>query len=133
MPASRYDIEIEQGATWSLILSLKKPNTLPVDLTGYTAKCQIRKTQSDDSDIIAEPTAEIQSPPTSGIIILTLSREVTTDLDFNTAFYDLVVRSADDKVSRLMRGTVTLSPRVTKWADEMAESGYSGYSGYSSP
>lgn len=129
MPASRYDIDIEQGATWSLILSLKKPNKLPVDLTGYIAKCQIRKTQAEDSDIIAEPTAEIQSPPTSGVIVLTLSREITTELDFNTAFYDLIVRSADDKVSRLMRGTVTFSPRVTVWDDEIGVSGYSGYSG----
>jgi hypothetical protein len=131
MSASRYDIEIEQGATWSLTLSLKKPNKLPVDLTGYTAKCQIRKTQDEDSDIIAEVTTEVQTPFTSGVIALSISREVTSNLDFNTAFYDLIIKSDDDKVSRIMKGTVTLSPRVTIWDDEIGGSGYSGYSGYS--
>ncbi len=45
MPAQRYPIVIEQGATFTLPITYFQDEiqTVPVDLSGYTARVQIRK------------------------------------------------------------------------------------------
>ena len=42
MAAGRYLLTIEQGATTDLLLEYKDSNGNPVDLSGYTARMQIR-------------------------------------------------------------------------------------------
>jgi len=44
MAAGRYLLTIEQGATTDLLLEYKDSNGNPVDLSGYTARMQIRPT-----------------------------------------------------------------------------------------
>ena len=46
MAAAQYDILIEQGATFSRTFVWKDSSEVAVDLTGYTARMQIRKTKS---------------------------------------------------------------------------------------
>ena len=113
MSASPYDIIIEQGTTWTLVISLKDPDNLPVDLTGYTAKCQIRKPPPAEDSLLAEPTAVIYDPPTKGVIILKLEADVTSELDFLTGNYDVVLKAGTGEVVRLLAGKATLSPSTT--------------------
>ena len=44
MSAGKYSFVIEQGATLSFEVQYKDSNDLPVDLTGYTGRLQIRST-----------------------------------------------------------------------------------------
>lgn len=125
MAAVKYDITIEQGTTFSLILSLKKPNKLPIDLTGYTGKCQIRKVipSSEETEVVAEPVFALLEPATEGKFSLTLSDDITSSLDFHTAEYDVILQDGTGIKSRLIQGSVKLSPTITVW------NGSSGYSG----
>ena len=41
--AAVYDITIEQGATFRLSLVWKDSSNVPVNLTGYTARMQVRR------------------------------------------------------------------------------------------
>jgi hypothetical protein len=121
MPAASYNVVIEQGATWSLILSLKKPNKLPVDLTGYTVKCQIRKPPNFDdgeAEVIAEPVGTVLDPAKDGVLTLILAKEVTAELDFTTAEYDVFVKSATGETSKLLKGKAEFQRSVTVWEDD---------------
>ncbi len=54
---TEYDLIIEQGATFSLQAIWKDSLGVPVDLTGYIARMQIRKSISA-ADVIVEFTTE---------------------------------------------------------------------------
>jgi hypothetical protein len=113
MAASNYDIIIEQGSTWSLTIYLKDKNKLPIDLTGYSAKCQIRKPPPAEDLVLAEPTAVILDPPKNGTLVLKLEADVTSELTFLQGNYDVVLRSGTGEIARLMQGKAKVSPSTT--------------------
>ena len=52
MSAGAYDITCEQGATFSRTLTVKDSSGAARDLSSYTAKMQVRRTQSSSSTLI---------------------------------------------------------------------------------
>lgn len=112
--ASNYDFTIYQGSTFSRTITYKDNNGDPVDLTGYTARLQVRI--SYDSDVLLELTTEnggIELGGALGTIRLLASASDTADLDFSKARYDLELVSGST-VTRLLMGLVFLSREVTK-------------------
>lgn len=88
----------------------------PVDMSGYTARMQIRA-KLDSPDTILELTTE-----NSGIIInnttktvtLNISAAVTADLTFSTAVYSLEMVSSGGQVTPFVGGNLTLVKEVTR-------------------
>lgn len=125
MPAGRYNLLIEQGATFEVELQYKDSNGVVVDLTGYSGRLQIRPS-------IGSPTAYLclssslnadgtglnfsgsngSTPPTSGSIGVYISAITSSMLTFNTGVYDLEIQSGSF-VTRLLQGNVQLSKEVT--------------------
>jgi hypothetical protein len=125
MPAGRYNLLIEQGATYTLELQYKDSNGAIVDLTGYSGRLQIRPS-------IGSPTAYLclssslnpdgtglnfsgsngTTPPTSGSIGVYISATTSSMLTFDTGVYDLEIQSGTF-VTRLLQGNVQLSKEVT--------------------
>lgn len=88
----------------------------PVDLTGYTARMQIRETL-DATIILATLTTEnggITLGGAAGTIDLLLDAAATALLDFTNAVYDLELVDTAGVVTRLLSGAVTLSKEVTR-------------------
>ena len=89
---------------------------LPVDLTGYTARMQIRGKLAD-TVIIKELTTT-----NGGIVInnslktitITISAADTALLDFVSAVYSLELVSSGGEVSQLINGTLSLVKEVTR-------------------
>jgi len=111
---AKYKIKINQGATLRIPFTWKSNGTA-IDITGFTARMQIRKTISS-TEIIHELTTE-----NGGIIlggggafVIYISDSVTETFNFTTAVYDLEFQMLDGDVIRLLEGAVTLSKEVTR-------------------
>ena len=113
MPAAKYDIEIEQGATFSLVITYENPDGTLVNLTGMTARMQVRD-PADDS-LIVELTTEngrITLGGAAGTVTLSITAADTAALT-RGGIYDLELVNGSE-VTRLIQGKASLSEEVTK-------------------
>jgi len=115
MAATTYDLTIEQGATFSLVITYKD-NGVAVNLTGYTARMQVRATLESASTLVELTTANsrIALGGTAGTITLTISATDTAALTAGRGVYDLELVSGSGIVTRLLQGVATISRNVTR-------------------
>ncbi len=117
MTAAKLKLVIEQGATFSQQITWKAGTpAVPVDLTGCTARMQIRPTipSATVHTSITTENGGITLGGVAGTVLLTMTATQTAALSFTTAVYDLEVAWADGTVRRIVYGPVTLSPEVTR-------------------
>lgn len=113
MAAGRHNITAEQGATFKLNFTIMVDATsTPWDLTGYTARMQVRATPEASVKLLdlTSPT-EIVLGGTAG----TISIEVL-DLDIvqGKYVYDFEVVSAGGEIWRVLEGKFTVKVNVTR-------------------
>lgn len=115
MTAGEYDLIIEQGATLDRTFTWKDSTGTEVNLTGYTARCQVRRSQAGAEKLLDLTTENggITLGGIAGTIQLNASAAVTALLSGFGA-YDLELISGGGVVKRLLQGKVTFSPNVTK-------------------
>jgi hypothetical protein len=121
MPAGKYNLTIEQGTTYRFVVVKKDINKEPVDLTGYTARMQIRPDFADNTATVfaslsTTPTSDgsgITIVPEEGKLIVEISAALTETFNFDTGLYDLELYVADT-VERLLEGRVRNSREVTR-------------------
>ena len=119
MSAGKYNFIIEQGTTFTLELQYKDSNSVPVDLTGYTGRMQIRPTIGSptsyltlSSSVQPDGTGITFPTPVSGTINLYISAISSSQLTFDQGVYDLEIATGST-VTRLIQGNVQLSKEVT--------------------
>lgn len=119
--AGTYNILCEQGTTFVRVLELQTPNPLDssiyevYDLSGHTARMQIRRT-IDSSSVMIELTTEnggIEIDGDEGKITILMSDTQTGSLT-SSGVYDLEIEDNGGNVSRVVQGTFTLSQEVTR-------------------
>jgi hypothetical protein len=115
MAATTYDILIEQGATFSLVITYKDNDT-PIDLDGYTARMQVRATAESATVLIELTTGDgrIVLGGAAGTITLTIAAADTAALTAGRALYDLELISGSGIVTRLIQGVCTISRNITR-------------------
>lgn len=88
----------------------------PIDMTGYTARMQIRKKITDVAYIIelTTDTPSIYIDTTNKTISLTILPEVTAAFDFSSAVYSLELIGAGGEVYQLINGNISLIKEVTR-------------------
>lgn len=116
--AANVDIEHDQGATFIKRFRWETSASLSgyVDLTGYTARMQLR-TAIDSPDVVIELTTEngrITLGGVNGTIDLLIDADDTSPLDAGTYRYDLELISPTAVVVRLVEGKFKLRPEVTR-------------------
>lgn len=114
MPAVVYNLEIEQGTTFTQTFVKKDGGGLPVNLTDYTARMQIRPSISSGT-VMLELTTEnggILLGGVTGEITLVFTEANTKALTRN-GVYDLELDSGST-VERLLQGEVIISKEVTR-------------------
>ena len=114
--ATIQNFTIEQNATFKKRLIWKATTGKPVNLTGYTAKLQIRDTALSAAVLFELSTANgrISLTPVPGVIDLVITDEDTGAISFTSGVYDLNMFLPDGSVRRLIQGKITVSAGVTK-------------------
>lgn len=117
MPAIRRRLALEQGAVYRDEIRLKQSDGTPVDLTGCTARMQIRTL---DGRLLLD----LSTPPGSGLVIDgpagVIHRRITAGqtalLPIDGGLYDLEITplSGPDDTWRLYQGAVSVSAEVTR-------------------
>lgn len=118
-----YDLCVNQGATYTRTFTSELNGCCgcdtagaspePVDLTGYTANMQIRAFPLSPS-VLYDASADIVLGGTAGTITLTISAADAETFTWWTGVYDLILTSPTSVVTRVLQGTVTVSPGVTE-------------------
>lgn len=114
MISGLYNFTIEQGATFSRTIVVKNPNDTPYNLTGYTARMQIRRdiTATEIMMTLTTENGKLALGGNNGQISVLLSASDTAQITRN-GVYDLEL-AVGSTVYRLLRGAVTLIPEVTR-------------------
>ena len=129
MAAGIHNFTIEQGTTVDFEIQYKDSNLVPINLTGYSGRMQIRSTYADNqpttyitlsSSLVPDGTglnfsgsaARGLKPPTSGSIGIYINAQSSSAFTFAKAKYDLELVSGST-VTRILEGTITLSKEVT--------------------
>ena len=117
MAAFKLKLSIDQGATFTRQVTWKtgKPAT-PVDLTGCTARMQIREAIESPEVLVSLTTANggITLGGPAGTVALRIEADTTAAFEWRAGVFDLEIEFADGTVRRLLAGTVTVSPEVTR-------------------
>lgn len=83
----------------------------PYNLTGYTAKSQMRK-----SYYSTNPTAQFTitiNTPTTGVLNISLPSANTANIAAGRYVYDVAIKDSANTVTRVLEGIVNVLPRVT--------------------
>ena len=107
--ATKSNLVIDQGATFSTDLTLTDENGDILNLVGYTANSQIRKWYTS-TNYIAFTTAVNTS---IGVITLSLTDSQTANLTAGRYVYDVEINDGST-VSRVVEGIITVTPNVTR-------------------
>lgn len=111
----KQNLTIYQGSTFRHTFALTADD-LPLDLTNWTARMQVRESV-DDATVILELTTEnggITLGGALGTLELYVSPDDTADLAITKGVYDIELIDTNDDVGRVIEGKVTVKKEVTR-------------------
>lgn len=113
------NLNMWQGASWDYTLTWQTGG-VPVNLTGYTARMQVRETYESEAPVLSLVAGTgITLGGTAGTIILEASSDVTAGISAQPPgpqqyVYDLELESGAGVVTRLVEGRLLVYPEVTR-------------------
>jgi len=126
MSAGRYDIVLEQGATFSEYLRYEDSTGSGVDLRGYSARMQVREAPAAsllvefnsaltaNGFILLSGAAENREDGANGNLHIYMSAANTAALPRFRGRYDLELADATGYTIRLLEGQFTVEPEITR-------------------
>lgn len=110
---AKFNIELQQGATFRQILTWKDGSRRPVNLAGCTAKLQIREAFGSPALLTLTETNGLTLGDVKGTVAIFISDEQTAAMNFTRGVYDLLITFTNGDTRRLIEGRVTFSKAVT--------------------
>lgn len=115
MPAGIYDITAEQGATFARTITWRDASATPINLTGCTAKMQVRKSVDADTAVLTlSSSSGITLGGTAGTVALEVTSTKMSQVPAGLYYYDLELTNVSGKVTRLLQGKFTVTREVTR-------------------
>lgn len=119
-----YNLYCEQGTTFSRLIEIEYPDPidptifLPFDLTGFSASMQVRRTVESQTALISLNSTvnggiEIRPNDVDNALRIYMTAQQTSTIT-SDGVYDLEIEDPNGSVSRVLKGTFTLSPQVTR-------------------
>ena len=113
--AGRWDPEFRNNADWIRTLTYEDPAGTPVDLTGYSAKMQLRTSKSSPTVVFELSTVigNIVLGGALGTIELTITETELAAIEECSGSYDLLLTDAGGIICALLEGMWTLEKGTT--------------------
>ena len=113
--ASTKNWEVDQNTTFTFKIEYKDSSNTPIDLTGATAKMQVRdqKGGSKLSFTLTSPAGGITIDGPNGVIVVKMTPTQTNKLFYPKSAYDLMIVDSNSNKTKLLEGFLTLSRSVT--------------------
>ena len=113
--AGQKNFEVDQNATFSFIVEYKDNNGLPIDLTGASAKLQVRDTKGGSklAFTLTSPAGGITITPLLGKLTIKMTPTQTSKLFYPKSSYDIMITDSNTNKIKLLEGFLTLSRSVT--------------------
>lgn len=108
--ATKANLYIDQGATFSTTVTLTDSNGDPINLTGYTGAAQMRKSYTSSTSYAFTVTLG----GVYGTITLGLTASATANISGGRYLYDVELTDTSNIVSRVFEGIVTVNPNITR-------------------
>lgn len=105
------NLYIDQGTDYSITVDVTDSAGDILNLSGYTASAQIRKTYS--SSTVSE-TFSTSIAEATGQVTLSLTDTQTSGLSSGRYVYDLNITSSGGNTSRVIEGQAIVTPGVTR-------------------
>lgn len=109
--AISYNLFIDQGATFSANVTVKDRTNSIRDLSGYTARSQMRRSHYSANSVSF--VANIGTPDSGNVTLFLLNTD-TANLKPGRHVYDVEIISSANVVERIYEGIVTVYPEVTR-------------------
>lgn len=114
MGAGIYHMKLDQGSTFSLVLTYKDSNGDAINLSGYTARMQMRRNHEDTTLIdLTTENGRIALGGSAGTVTLTIAAGDTAALPPVEGVYDLELVQGS-VVDKLLAGTFSIAREVTR-------------------
>jgi hypothetical protein len=125
--AGNYNMTCQQGSTFRRSIEIEQPdlaadptgNTfIPFDLSGYSARMQVRRT-IDSANFLLELSTQNgaltinPSGTAPNQIYIDVSASVTASVN-TSGVYDIEIVNPDGTITRVLQGVFNLSPEVTR-------------------
>lgn len=115
MIPGKYNMVCPQGSTFNQQLTYTIED-VPVDLTGYTARMQVREKHTSTRKIFDLTTENggLTTGGSAGTIDIYISDSDTSAATSKDYVYDIEIESSSGIVTRLLEGRFMLTPEVTR-------------------
>lgn len=110
----------DQGSTFTTSLEWQDGAGSPIDLTGYSARMQVRTEWADDEGPATDPVLDLTDADAItlggalGTVVVTVDDAATEAIPYGRYVYDLELVDVDGVVTRLVQGRFTVRPEVTR-------------------
>ena len=113
--AVQKNFEVDQNTTFSFIVEYKDQNNSPINLTGASAKLQVRDSKGGSklAFTLTSPSGGIIIDPLLGKLTIKMTPTQTSKLFYPKSEYDLMVTDSNLNKIKLIEGYLSLSRSVT--------------------
>ena len=113
--AVQKNFEVDQNTTFTFVIEYTDSNNNPIDLTGASAKMQVRDTKGGSklAFTLTSPSGGIQIDGPEGTIDVTVTPTQTNKLFYPKSSYDVILTDSNGNKTKLVEGFLTLSRSVT--------------------
>lgn len=105
------NLYIDQGSTFSAIITLTNQDGTPMNLTGYSVASQFRKSYASSTGYTF--TATIYNAAT-GQVRLQLPANTSSAIPAGRYLYDIEITSGSGEKLRALEGILILTPEITR-------------------
>lgn len=109
-------LTLHQGDTWAIKITYRQPSGAAVDLSGCTARMQLRPAYASSTVVLEASTSNgrIALNGPAGEIVITVAAADTAAIAAAVYVYDLELTFAGGIVEKAAHGTITVVPEVTR-------------------